>query len=171
MNHIYLSLGTNMGDRSANLQQALQALSRHITITAVSKVYETEPWGVTDQPAFLNMCIAGKTALAPYELLDFCKAVEVEVGRQPTYKWGPRVIDIDILFYDDLIIKDDNLSIPHPFIDERTFVLAPLADIAPDYQHPKTHASVAQMLADVSSLNEETTAVYLLPDQPNFIGT
>lgn len=172
MSHIYLSLGTNLGDRQVNLQQALQALKRQVTITAVSHVYETKPWGVTDQPAFFNMCIAGKTALAAHELLDFCKQIETEVGRKPTFKWGPRLIDIDILFYDDRILQDDTLAIPHPFVHERVFVLAPLADIAPHYQHPQTHKTVAQMLADVSSsAAETTTAVYRLPDQPNFLGT
>jgi 2-amino-4-hydroxy-6-hydroxymethyldihydropteridine diphosphokinase len=166
MNHIYLSLGTNLGDRQANLQQALQELKRQITITAISHVYETEPWGVTDQPAFLNICIAGTTALAPHELLDFCKHIETEIGRKPTFKWGPRLIDIDILFYNNMIMEDEILSIPHPFVDERAFVLAPLADIAPDYEHPQTHASVVQMLANVY-----TTAVYRLPDQPNFTAT
>ena len=85
---------------------------------------------------------------------------------------GPRLIDIDILFYDNMIMNDDILAIPHPFVDERAFVLAPLADIAPDYEHPQTQKSVAQMLADVSSsVDEATTAVYRLPDQPNFMGT
>lgn len=165
MSHIYLSLGTNLGDRPVNLQQALLALTRQISITAVSNVYETEPWGVTDQPSFFNICVAGSTTLAPHELLKFCKQIEAEVGRTPTFKWGPRLIDIDILFYDNMIMKDDTLAIPHPFVDERAFVLAPLADIAPDYEHPQTHASVVQMLVDVY-----TTAVYLLPDQPNFMG-
>ncbi|MBE2220416.1 MAG: 2-amino-4-hydroxy-6-hydroxymethyldihydropteridine diphosphokinase [Anaerolineae bacterium] len=166
MSHIYLSLGTNLGDRPVNLQKALSALTRQITITAVSHVYETEPWGVTEQPAFLNMCVTGTTALIPHDLLDFCKHIEAEVGRTPTFKWGPRLIDIDILFYDDMIMKDDTLAIPHPFVDERAFVLAPLADIAPEYEHPQTHESVVQMLADVY-----TTAVYRLPDQPNFISS
>lgn len=165
MSHVYLSLGANLGDRPANLQQALQALKRQMTITAVSYVYETAPWGVTTQPAFLNMCVAGSTALEPHELLSFCQAVEQEIGRRPTYKWGPRLIDIDILFYDDKIIRDDTLVIPHPFVDQRAFVLAPLADIAPEYEHPQTHESVVQMLADVY-----TTAVYQLPEQPTFRG-
>ena len=169
MSQIYLSLGTNLGDRPANLQLALQILARQMTITAVSSVYETEPWGVTDQPAFLNLCLAGFTSLEPYQLLDFCQLVEAEVGRWPTYKWGPRLIDIDILFYDNLILKDDILSVPHPFVDQRAFVLAPLADIAPAYEHPQTHKTVVQMLADVSPLDETTTAVHLLPNQPIFI--
>jgi 2-amino-4-hydroxy-6-hydroxymethyldihydropteridine diphosphokinase len=133
-----------------------------VAVTAVSNVYETAAWGVTDQPDFFNICLAGHTDLSPHELLQFCQAVEAEVGRQPTYKWGPRIIDIDILFYDDLIIKDDALTIPHPFVQERAFVLAPLADIAPDYVHPQTGKSVVQMLAEAY-----TTAVYRLPEQMN----
>ena len=166
MSHITLSLGTNQGDRPANLQQTLIALEQGLTITAVSHIYETEPWGVTDQPTFLNMCVAGTTTVTPHKLLDFCKTIEAEVGRTPSFKWGPRLIDIDILFFDDLIMQDDALTIPHPFVQERTFVLAPLADIAPDYVHPQTGKSVVQMLADVY-----TTAVYRLPDQPTFMST
>ncbi|MCB8983565.1 MAG: 2-amino-4-hydroxy-6-hydroxymethyldihydropteridine diphosphokinase [Ardenticatenaceae bacterium] len=161
MSQIYLSLGTNLGDRPANLQKALSGLQSGVAFTAVSAVYETEPWGVADQPAFLNICAAGTTALTPFELLQVCKSVETQVGRRPTYKWGPRLIDIDILFYDDLILDEDTLIIPHPFVEERAFVLAPLADIAPDFVHPQTGETVVQMLAQVY-----TTAVHRLSRQP-----
>jgi len=161
MSQIYLSLGTNLGDRPANLQKALAYLRRGVEITAVSHVYETEPWGVADQPPFLNICLAGKTHLPPQELLHLCQSVEIQVGRRPTYKWGPRVIDVDILFYDDQIIDEETLTIPHPFVSERAFVLAPLADIAPDFVHPQTDETVVQMLAQVY-----TTAVHRLPLQP-----
>jgi len=163
LSQIYLSLGTNLEDRPANLQAALAGLHRGVDVTAVSAVYETEPWGVLDQPAFLNLCVGGVTTLTPYELLQLCQSIEVEVGRRPTYKWGPRLIDIDILFYDNQLIQDDRLIIPHPFVDERAFVLAPLADIAPDFVHPQTGKTVVQMLARVYS-----TAVHRLPQQPTF---
>ncbi|MBK8987765.1 MAG: 2-amino-4-hydroxy-6-hydroxymethyldihydropteridine diphosphokinase [Chloroflexi bacterium] len=165
MSQIYLSLGTNLGDRQVNLQKTLAFLRRVLAVTAVSAVYETEPWGVTDQPAFLNVCLSAQTNLSPYELLQLCQTVETEVGRRPTFKWGPRLIDIDILFYDDAIVGDETLTIPHPFVGERAFVLAPLADIAPDFVHPQTGETVVQMLAQRYS-----TAVYRLPHQPSLMG-
>lgn len=165
MSQIYLSLGTNLGDRPANLQKSLAYLQHGVEVTAVSALYETEPWGITDQPAFLNMCVALQTDLPPHELLCLCQSIEAKVGRRLTYKWGPRLIDIDILFYDDQIIGDETLTIPHPFVGERAFVLAPLADIAPDYVHPQTGETVVQMLAQMYS-----TAVYRLPHQPAMMG-
>jgi dihydropteroate synthase len=102
MSQIYLSLGANLGDRATSLRQALAGLERDVTVTAVSPLYETEPWGVINQPPFLNLCVGGQTSLPPGELLHFCQTVEQEVGRTPTYRWGPRLIDIDLLFYNDI---------------------------------------------------------------------
>lgn len=117
-----------------------------MAITAISPVYSTEAWGDTDQPSFLNVCLAASTNLSPHEVLRLAKEVEIDMGRQPTRHWGPRVIDIDILFYDKLILRDDVLTIPHPYLTERAFVLAPLADIIPDFQHPRTGETVQDML-------------------------
>ncbi|MEM7117526.1 MAG: 2-amino-4-hydroxy-6-hydroxymethyldihydropteridine diphosphokinase [Chloroflexota bacterium] len=145
---VYLGLGTNLGERVANLEQALLGLQAVWEETAVSPIYETEPWGDTEQPTFLNLCAAGKTDLAPHELLRFLKQLEEEIGRTPTRRWGPRLIDIDILFYDDLVLESETLTIPHKFVAERPFVLVPLAAIAHDLIHPQIQATVAEMMAE-----------------------
>ncbi len=143
---IYLSLGTNLGDREQNLRAAIAGLAQWVRVTAVSPVYETEPWGVTDQPMFWNVCVGGETAVLPEQLLVHLKEVEQEIGRTKTRRWGPRLIDVDILFYGDWVMKTDSLTIPHVSLPERAFVLVPLADIAPDFSHPQLRVTV-QMLA------------------------
>lgn len=145
MNEIYLSLGSNLGNRFMNLQRAVSGLRRFCQVTAVSPVYETLPWGVDTQPAFLNLCLAATTNETPHGLLTHLKYLETSLGRQATYRWGPRIIDIDILFYNDWIIADDRLIIPHPRIAERAFVLVPLADIAPNLCHPQ----LGQTISDI----------------------
>lgn len=155
MSRIYLGLGSNLGDRYANLQRAVDELRNYLTITAVSPVYSTEPWGDADQPAFLNICVAAVGTLSPYELLAHIKKIEGKLGRTPTRHWGPRLIDIDILFFDDLIFSDEKLTIPHPYIAERSFVLAPLAVIIPNFRHPQTGLSVQEMLDRVDTSGVE----------------
>lgn len=131
MNKVYLGLGTNMGDRIEYLYSACEILNKNesISITKKSKIYETKAWGYTDQADFLNMCIEIETDLNTYDLLSVCQEVEKILNRERIIRWGPRTIDVDILFFNDIIINDENLSIPHPRISERAFVLVPLMDL------------------------------------------
>ena len=114
-------------------------------------MYETEPWGIKDQPKFINMAIETETDKKPEELLRVLKEIEKEIGRTETTKWGSRVIDLDILFYDDLILKTQALEIPHPLLHERAFVLKPLCDIAPDKKHPVTGKTVKEMIENLKA--------------------
>jgi 2-amino-4-hydroxy-6-hydroxymethyldihydropteridine diphosphokinase len=136
MTRVYLSLGSNLGDRRRNLESATEALNGSVQVLAVSPFYETDPVGVTDQPAFLNLAVAGETDLLPQDLLKAVKEIERAVGRRPTFRWGPRVVDIDILLYGDQVVVEPDLTIPHAQMQNRAFVLVPLADIAPDAPHP-----------------------------------
>ena len=158
---VYLALGTNLKDRLVNLRAALRVLPPKIPLLARSRIYETPAWGYKDQPAFLNMVVKAQTELAPTELLAHLKHLETGLGRRPTFVWGPRLIDIDILFYNDLLLDTPELVIPHPRLYERAFVLVPLADLAPDLVHPVLGKTIAQLLASV-----DTTGITALPDAP-----
>ena len=138
MNRVYLGLGSNMGNREENLQKAIETFhaDTNVVITEVSSVYETSPVGKTRQPDFLNAVIQGQTMLSPPALLKYIKSIEVEMGREKTERWGPRVIDIDILLYGDVSMVTDELTIPHAAMKERAFVLIPLAEIAPRLVFP-----------------------------------
>lgn len=142
---VYLALGANLGDRLANLKQAIAALTPQMEVRAKSGVYETPPWGFEDQPKFLNQVIKVNTYLDPEPLLKHLKRLEVALGRQESFPNGPRLIDMDILFYDDLVVNKPSLVIPHPRLHERGFVLLPLMEIAPNLIHPVTQKSVREM--------------------------
>lgn len=146
---VYLALGTNLGDRLANLKQAASALPPLVRLIAASPVYETPPWGYAEQPAFLNQVLQAETDLDPHALLAYLKQIETSLGRRATFRNGPRVIDLDILFYDDALLNAPGLTIPHPRIPERAFVLVPLADLSPDFRHPSLGKSVRQMLEGI----------------------
>ncbi|MBY6263577.1 2-amino-4-hydroxy-6-hydroxymethyldihydropteridine diphosphokinase [Azospirillum sp. 412522] len=134
---VYLALGGNMGDRAANLAEAIRRLGGAVEIDAQSALYETAPMYVTDQPAFLNMVVRGTTRLDPVSLLRFLKDIEATLGRDlGGLRFGPRPIDIDILLYADRVVTEPELEIPHPRMAERAFVLCPLADVAADTVHP-----------------------------------
>jgi 2-amino-4-hydroxy-6-hydroxymethyldihydropteridine diphosphokinase len=146
---IALALGSNIGNRMEALRAAVAGLKAFVTVTKISPVYETAAAYVADQPPFLNAALLGETSLEPLELLHKLKTLETELGRQPSFRYGPRLVDIDILFYGDRVLASPELAIPHPRMAERAFVLKPLADIAPDMKHPETGLSVAEMLAQL----------------------
>ncbi|HZY41515.1 MAG TPA: dihydropteroate synthase [Anaerolineae bacterium] len=142
---VYLALGSNLGDRHGYLIEAVKRLQAHIAVDAISSIYQTEPWGYADQPRFLNAACAGATELSAEEVLHFVKAIEAEMGREATFRYGPRVIDIDILLYDEAVIDTDHYRVPHPGLHKRDFVLAPLADIAAAVIHPVLRQSIAAL--------------------------
>lgn len=144
---VYLSLGTNMGDKKKNLLDAIENISKleNTKVTAQSTILETEPFGYKEQDMFLNACLEIKTLFTAQELLEKLLEIELEMGRVRVIKWGPRVIDIDILFFDDEVIQDKNLAVPHPWICERMFVLEPLCEIAPNLVHPLERKTIGTL--------------------------
>lgn len=128
-----IALGSNIGDPRKNVETAIELIAQSCKIVATSKLYATKPWGILDQPDFCNAVLTVETEFAPHELLDRLQAIEEKMGRTKTYKWGPRLIDLDLLHYGDVSINDERLTVPHPHINERAFVLVPLAEIDPNF--------------------------------------
>jgi len=150
MHIVYLALGSNIGDRYSNLVAALKRMRDVVEIRAVSSIYETEPVGYLDQPRFYNIVCSGTTVLPAPELLKYAKEIERALGRQPSFPNGPRLIDIDIIFYDDLCMARGDLTIPHPRMAERPFVLVPLVEIAPQMVDPISGHTARELLQNVS---------------------
>lgn len=154
----FLGLGSNLGDRAVTLSAALGLLAGgDLRITRESRVYESPPWGKTDQPAFLNQVVEVDTTLAPEALLARCQKIEDALGRVRRERWGPRTIDIDILLYDDLMIQTPDLVVPHPDLRRRAFVLVPLAEVAPDLRLP-TGETVGDVLMAIPDRAEVRVA-------------
>jgi 2-amino-4-hydroxy-6-hydroxymethyldihydropteridine diphosphokinase len=143
----YIGLGSNVGDRLQNIMKAVALIADwpDSKILKTSSIYETEPWGVKDQAPFFNAAIEISTELCPEALLKHCLDTEKQMGRIRCVKWGPRIIDLDILFYGNQVVKTDTLVIPHPLLAERDFVIIPLNDIAPDFIHPVTHLTIHEL--------------------------
>ena len=148
---IYLSLGSNLGDREANLESVFEELPPAIEVIVRSSIYKTEPWGFKDQPDFLNMVAQGKTELTPRELLAYLKKIEKKIGRKPSFIYGPRLVDVDILFYGKKVVDEFRLTIPHKKIAERAFVLVPLLEIAPDLKFPDTDQTIRDLVRSIDT--------------------
>ena len=143
---VYLGLGSNLGDRERNLLHAVERLGENVVIAQISSLCDTDPVGYDDQPRFLNAVVKGETKLTPDDLLKSVKKIETDMGRTTSFVNGPRLIDIDILLYDDVVMDTLTLTIPHPRYTERAFVLVPLAQIAPDMVCPNRHKSVKELV-------------------------
>lgn len=146
---VFIALGSNLGSRLENLRTARAHLQEVLKIEQASSVYETDPWGYEAQPEFLNQVIKGTTRLSPTALLAALKAIEQRMGREETFRYGPRLIDLDLLFYDNLIWQSEELTVPHPQLHERNFVLVPLEEIAPQWEHPVHRETIAELAADI----------------------
>ncbi len=143
---VYLSFGSNVGDRRKNLETAVIELKqKQLKFLKISSIYETAPWGLKDQDAFLNMVTEVETTLSPYKLLKLCLETELKMGRIREVRWGPRIIDIDILYFQSQVINEPDLKIPHPGIPDRNFILQPLKEISPSLMDPKSGKSIEEL--------------------------
>ena len=152
MNKVWIALGSNMGEGWKNLDLAIKMMNeRGVLVEKVSTYIETEPYGYTEQDNFVNAVCIAETNLSPRELLETLLKIELNMGRVRIIKWGPRIIDLDILFYEDLIIDEEDLKVPHIEIQKRSFVLEPMNEISPDKIHPVFKKSVNQLLLDLNA--------------------
>lgn len=156
---VFLSLGSNLGDRQKNLIAVENLLPPQVIVKERSPIYETEPWGYQEQPRFLNQVLSVTTSLSPWDLLTYLNDIEKSIGRKPSFRYGPREVDIDVLLYGDQEIVQENLIIPHERLTERAFVLAPLADLAPELILPGSKSTIAGILDKI-----ETSDVYLFQE-------
>ena len=153
---VYIGVGSNLGEREENCLRAVALLSGEgITVRKSSSLSETEPWGVTDQPRFINAVVEAETERDPADLLKALKGIEKRMGRRDARRWGPRIIDLDILLYNDLIVNEQSLRIPHPRMHEREFVLRPLAEIAPYKVHPVFAKTVQELLREITGSSQD----------------
>jgi 2-amino-4-hydroxy-6-hydroxymethyldihydropteridine diphosphokinase len=151
---VYLALGSNLGDSEQHIEAAIGLIKESVYDIKQAPMYISKAVGYTKQPDFYNTAISGSTSLSPLELLHFVKTTEKKVGRIKRFRWGPREIDIDIIFYDDLILQSEALSIPHPSFMERDFVLQPIADLSPQLIDPTSKQTVSNMLKQLPSKNK-----------------
>lgn len=162
MNLVYLLIGGNIGDRLANLENARKSIEKKCgAIQKISSIYETEAWGFKDQPAFYNQALCIKTNLSPEDLLETILEIEISMGRKRLIPLGPRTIDIDIMYYNQLITQTPKLTIPHPRLTERNFVLAPLTEIAADFEHPILKKTTTELY----KASTDSAVVYKKTDQ------
>ena len=145
---IYFSLGSNVGDRKSHIEHALKHLDSILNINAISSIYETSPQGYKDQSNFYNLVCSTNNMIDIYELLEICKNIEIHCGRTPNFINGPRILDIDIISYGDQLLEREDLQIPHPRMHLRLFVLIPLAEINPDWVHPKLNVSIEKLIEE-----------------------
>lgn len=158
---VYLLLGANLGNREETLQKAISLLNEQIgPVSKQSHLYETAPWGKTDQPGFLNLALELTSEKTAQELLSLTQSIESQLGRVRHEKWGARLIDIDILYFGELISNSDNLTLPHPFIQERRFVLVPLEEIAPEFIHPVFKKTTRELLISCPDSSEVTKVLH-----------
>ena len=150
MNIVYIAFGSNIGDRGAAIEEALNLIEQNeMKIVKRSKIYETEPYGYVDQPSFLNGAVEVETNLSCRDVLERLLSIENQIGRVREFKWGPRIIDLDIIFYNNEIYDEEDLKVPHPDMQSRDFVLRPLNELCPDYVHPILGKTIRELLGEL----------------------